>query len=325
MGGETLAATRQITRNSDFSPRVCVLSGGIGTERRISLKSGKCVIEALKKAGLQVTGADITPDNLGILQDTSIDVFFPALHGEFGEDGRLQQILEDKNLCYTGSGPAASGLTFDKMASKQIFKQAKINCPEAIAYDPAEKTEQLENRLKALGQGYVIKPVKQGSSVGVSIIDRPAEVIDKIRKTFDKFGDCMIEKFIPGKEITVGILGGRALPIIEVRAKNSFYNYESKYVDNRTKYLFDTIDEPEPAEKIRTTAMKCFDALGLRDFARVDFILSDTGGLYVLEANAIPGFTDHSLLPMAAAKAGISMSRLCLTIVKTAMQSRKPD
>ena len=300
---------------------MAVLTGGIGSERDISLQSGRCVAEALQEAGFEVVTADIRPDNLEILDDKSIDVFFPALHGIFGEDGQLQQILDDRSLLYAGSGPTASRLAFDKMASKMIFEDAGISTPSAIEFDSETNIELLDEQLLNLANKYVVKPIRQGSSVGVSIVSTPQEAIEIARETYREFDDCMIEEFVPGREVTVGILNGRALPIIEVRVKSGFYDYHAKYVDEQTEYLFDTVTETTIAANLSQVTIDCFNALGCRHFARVDFLLGNDQIAYVLEANTIPGFTSHSLLPKAAAKAGFSMSELCSNIVEAAYSS----
>lgn len=298
--------------------KVAVLMGGIGSERDISIQSGGCVAEALREAGFDVITADIRPDSLDILENSSVDVFFPALHGEFGEDGRLQQILQDKSLVYTGSGPAASKLAFDKIASKKLFAEAGVATPAAIEFNTRTNINQLEEQLKFLADEYVVKPVKEGSSVGVSIVSEVHEVIDAARETFRRFGDCMIEKFIPGREITVGILEDGALPIIEIKSHTGFYDYQAKYIDEQTEFLLDTIKDPALTAQIEQAALGCFYVLGCRHFARVDLVLSDENIPYALEVNTIPGFTTHSLLPKAAAKAGFSMSDLCSKIVEAA-------
>ncbi|MHC4641446.1 MAG: D-alanine--D-alanine ligase family protein [Planctomycetota bacterium] len=298
--------------------KVAVLMGGIGGERDVSIQSGTCVAEALKKAGLEVVTADISPDNMDILEDSSIDIFFIALHGKFGEDGQLQQILEDKSLLYTGSGPAASKLAFDKIESKKAFVKAGVVTPKSITFDEKTSTEQLETELSQFGDRLVVKPVRQGSTIGVTIADNPKSALADAHRCLDDFGDCMIEEYTAGREITVGILQGRALPIIEIKSKTGFYDYEAKYIDTQTEFLFDTIEEPALVDKISSAAIDCFDALGCRHFARADFILADDGTPYVLEVNTIPGFTTHSLLPMAAAKTGLSMSELCTKIIEAA-------
>jgi len=303
--------------------KIAVLAGGIGEERDISIQSGGCVTQALRESGLNVVLSDIRPDNLDILEDTGIDIFFPVLHGRFGEDGRLQQILEDKSLCYTGSGPKASRLAFDKMAAKKAFAEAGIVVPPAIEFNADTNTKQLEEQLRQLADKYVVKPVRQGSSVGVSIVTERRRVIPAAQKTLEKFGDCMIEEFIAGREMTVGVLCDQALPVIEIKPKEDFYNYHAKYLDEQTQFLFGSIDEPAVTAAIDAAALDCFSALGCRDFARVDFILADDRTPYALEVNTIPGFTAHSLLPKAAARAGLSMSQLCVKIITAAMEDKK--
>ena len=298
--------------------KIAVLTGGIGSERDISLQSGHSISQALIAGGFDVVTADIQPDNLDILDDNSIDVFFPAMHGKFGEDGRLQQILQDKSLVYTGSGPAESKLAFDKMASKKLFAEAGVATPAAIEFNADSDIKQLETQLKSIADEYVVKPIREGSSVGVRIVTGVQKVISAAEQTLNEFGDCMIEQFVPGKEITVGILEEQTLPIIEIRSKTSFYDYQAKYIDEQTQYLFDTITQPALITQIEQDAMDCFRALGCRHFARVDFILSDEPIAYALEINTIPGFTTHSLLPKAAEKAGLTMSDLCSKIVEAA-------
>jgi D-alanine-D-alanine ligase len=321
------------TANSKL--KVAVLMGGIGEERDISIQSGNCVTQALKKAGLNVVVADIGPDNLDILDEASIDIFFLALHGRFGEDGQLQQILEDKSLLYTGSEPEASRLAFDKLASKKRFAKAGVATPAVIKWDPVLQkerktgtqfdaqrgTKEPEKQLLQLSGRVVVKPVRQGSTIGVSIADDPMSALAAAQQCLSRFGDCMIEEFIPGREITVGILEGQALPIIEIKSKTGFYDYQAKYIDEQTEFLFNTIDNPALIGKINAAALDCFNALSCRGFGRVDFILSDEEKVYALEVNNIPGLTAHSLLPKAAAKAGLSMSDLCVRIIEAAYSS----
>jgi D-alanine-D-alanine ligase len=306
-------------RAADGELKVAVLMGGVGEERDISLQSGNCVAQALRQVGLNVIDADIRPDNISILEKERLDVCFIALHGEFGEDGQLQQMLKDRSLVYTGSGPEASRLAFDKWASKRCFIQAGVDTPGAIRFDASEQTPQFDKTLSQLGDRLVVKPLRQGSTIGVSIVDDAASALDAARKCSGQFGDSMIEQYIPGTEITVGVLQDRALPMIEIRSKTGFYDYEAKYLDDRTEFLFDTIGDSALVAEIEAAALSCFHALGCRDFARVDFILSDEQRIYALEVNTIPGFTSHSLLPRAAARAGVQMPQLCLQIVEAAL------
>jgi D-alanine-D-alanine ligase len=312
-----------IGSHRDEQIRVAVLRGGVGRERQVSLESGRCVAEAMRRAGLDVIESDIRPDDLRVLDRKDIDVFFPALHGEFGEDGQLQQVFEERGLVYTGSGPDASRLAFDKTTSKRRFTDAGVSVPAAVEFTGEMGSGALEDRLKGLGERFVVKPIRQGSSVGVHLVDERREAVAVAQRVFEEFGDCLIESFITGREITVGVLGRQALPIIEIRTQTGFYDYHAKYVDDRTQYLFDTIEDQSRRTRIQLAALACFDALGCRDFARVDFILSEEGTPYALEVNTIPGFTTHSLLPKAAARIGLSMSDLCVRIVRTALAQRK--
>lgn len=302
--------------------KVAVLRGGVSRERQVSLESGRCVAEALVEGGLDVVASDIRPDDMSILDRSDIDVFFIALHGEFGEDGGLQQVLQDRDLVYTGCGPEASRLAFDKIASKRRFASAGVKVSPALEFSREEDLQNLNGQLHALGEHLVVKPIRQGSSVGVHVVKGADEALDAARKVVGEFGDGMIESFIRGREITVGVLDHTALPTIEIRPKAGFYDYHAKYVDDQTQYLFDTIEEPQIRHRIEEAALACFDALGCRDFARVDFILTDDGVPWALEVNTIPGFTTHSLLPKAAAKIGLSMSDLCVRIVRTAFLNR---
>ncbi len=301
---------------------MAVLGGGVGREREVSLESGRCVAAALRQAGLDVVASDIRPDAMQILDRGDIDVFFPALHGEFGEDGQLQQAFEDRGLVYAGSGPEASRRAFDKMVSKRLFLAAGVDVPAAVEFYHNSDPAGFEEQLRELGERFVVKPVRQGSSVGVHIVQGRPEAMAAAQQVRGEFGDCMIESFIPGREVTVGVLGRQTLPIIEVRSRTGFYDYHAKYMDDRTECLFDTIADEGVRARISRAAMVCFDVLGCRDFARVDFILDDDGTPHALEANTIPGFTTHSLLPKAAARIGLSMSDLCVRIVRGALLRR---
>lgn len=312
-----MAPVSSVKNNGDL--KVAVLAGGVGEERPVSLQSGGCVAKAIEAAGIDVILCDVSPDRLDILDDSGIDVFFIALHGRFGEDGQLQQILEKRSLCFTGSDSNASRIAFDKAETKKVFNQAGILTPDSIVFAPDNK-EMVMRFLSQTGDKFVVKPCQQGSSVGVSIADSAADAFSQAQQCFEKFGNCLIEKFIAGKELTVGILNGQPLPIIEIRPRNSFYDFDAKYIDDKTEYLFDTISDARLVKKIQQQALKCFDALGCRQIARVDFMLDKTGDAYAIEVNTIPGFTSHSLLPKAACKSGLDMSGLCLSIINNAVE-----
>lgn len=298
--------------------KVAVLSGGIGAEREVSLKSGRTVYDALRDAGFETVLADFTPEDMAILDDRSIDVFFLILHGQFGEDGQLQKILEQRKLCFTGSGAESSRKAFDKQLSKEVFAAAGVPLAKHLIVGPEDTQKTLLHKLNGSPRKMVVKPLRQGSSVGVEITNEPAQTAASAVKCMKIYGDCMIEEFISGREITVGILNGRPLPIIEIRSKAAFYDYQAKYISDDTEYLFDTVADDKVAARTQELAVQCFKSLGCRHLSRVDFILAADGTPYVLEINTLPGFTSHSLLPMAAMKAGISKSQLCRQIVEAA-------
>ena len=296
--------------------KVAVLAGGVGSERQVSLNSGQTIFAALRAAGVEAVLSDFTPTDTAILDDASVDVFFLALHGRFGEDGGAQTILEHRNVAFTGSGAEASRLAFDKVESKRIFARAGAAVPPQVVVGPCSTEQTLRQKLETFGGRVVVKPVREGSSVGVSIVNDADQAVAAAMDCRRQFGDCMIEAFIAGREITVGIVDGTALPIIEIRSKAAFYDYHAKYIADSTEYLFDTIADASLAARIQQTAMECFNALGCRHLSRVDFILADDGTPYVLEINTLPGFTSHSLLPMAARKAGIETPDLCRQIAQ---------
>lgn len=304
---------------TDTFQKVAVLTGGIGTERQVSLMSGQNVYQALQKTGLDVVFFDITPDNMSILDDESIDIFFLILHGQFGEDGRLQAVLEQRNLCFTGSGSKASQLAMDKVISKKLFARAGVAVPKCYAsFDQSMDERPLKNSLPKNDVKLVVKPIRHGSSVGVQITDTRQKAISAAKECFETYRECMIEEYIPGREITVGIVDEATLPILEILPKQDFYDYHAKYVSDQTEYVFDTIEDKGLTEKIRRQSRACFDSLGCRHWGRVDFIVSQEGIPYALEVNTLPGFTGHSLLPMAAARVGLGADQVCLRILQAA-------
>ncbi len=309
------------TKAINNSLKVAVLAGGVGSERRVSIDSGRNVARAIKDEGVNVITSDISPADMSILADKSIDVFFLALHGQFGEDGQLQRVLEDKGLVYTGCGPGASAIAFDKVASKKAFAGAGVSVPKMIEFSEDTDFGKFEEELVSLSNRYVIKPPAEGSSVGVVIAEGADEAGRLSRKCLSEFGGCMVEEFVSGREVTVGVLCDRVLPVLEIRAKSGFYDYNAKYMADDTQFLFDTIEDQDMVRKLHSDAKACFDALGCRDISRVDFIVRGKD-CYCLEVNTIPGFTSHSLLPMAAKKAGISMSQLCLMVIEEALKRR---
>jgi D-alanine-D-alanine ligase len=302
--------------------KVAVLCGGIGSEREVSLHSGENIYNALCRGKMNAILHDLKPDAMDILDDTSIDVFFLALHGRFGEDGQLQRILEQKKLAFTGSGSKASQLAFDKVAAKKIFSAAGLPLAKQIVLNGSVSSKELAEQLKRLSSKVVVKPVCEGSSVGVEIHTDLQKATEAAIRCRQQFGNCMVEEFITGREMTVGLLEGKALPVLEIRPKAKFYDYQAKYEDDTTEYLFDTISDAAVVKRLQQDAQKAFAALGCRHLSRADFILTEDNTPYILELNTLPGFTSHSLLPMAAKKAGIPPEDLCRRIAEAAYKDK---
>ncbi|HVP09830.1 MAG TPA: D-alanine--D-alanine ligase [Phycisphaerae bacterium] len=297
---------------------ITVLAGGPGGEREVSLESGKGVSEALRSLGHEVHCEDIGPDNLGALA-RQVDCVFIALHGKFGEDGEVQAILERRGLPYIGSGPEACALAMDKARAKAKFAEMGIPTPRYAVAAP----QNLREALAAWSLPLVVKPVREGSSLNCLIIEDVAQLRPAVQGLIQEYGDCLIEEYIPGKEITVGILGDMALPPIEIRTKRQFYDYTAKYVDNDTEYDFD-IHLPEGLlVDVEAMSLRAHQGLGCRDFSRVDWRVDDRDGKpCLLEVNVIPGLTSHSLLPKAAARAGLAMPQMCQFLVDLAMKRK---
>ena len=307
---------------------VLVLMGGPSAERQVSLASGQAVCAALQTAGHQVLHGDILPDQLAVLEENPFDIVFPVLHGTFGEDGQLQTILQDRGLAFCGSDAAASALAMDKHRSKEVLADAGLLCPlgELITTDNASGGRAfelaLERAIERVGLPCVIKPNAQGSSVGITMATHADEATLAVKAVLRDYGDCLIERFVGGRELTVGIIGQEVLPVLQVKPAQGFYDYHAKYEDNHTQYLFETDLAPSLLVAVQECAYRAFEALGCRDFARVDLILDALDRPFILEVNTIPGCTDHSLLPKAAARAGITMPEMCRRIVQMASQRR---
>ena len=295
--------------------RVAVLRGGPDAEHEVSLASGGRVLAALRRdPRFNATDHVIDRPTIDELAALEVDVVFPVLHGPFGEGGELQQRLEAAGLPYVGSGPEASQLAMDKAATKTACSEVGVPTAPWAMLTPGEACP--------LPSPVVVKPVNEGSSVGVRLC-RSADELDSARSELqDQYPDLMAEAFIKGRELTVGIAGDRTLPIIEIRPAVTFYDYEAKYERNDTEYIL----EPELPEGIADTcarhARTTFDCLGCRDVARVDYML-DGRGIWMLEVNTMPGFTDHSLLPKAAQHAGTGMTELCAGLVCRALDRNR--
>lgn len=299
--------------------RVLVLRGGPSAERAVSLVSGKAVAKALREMGFEVQEADIGPGDLSALEGR-FDVVFPVLHGRFGEDGQLQAILEERGLTYVGSDAASSRLAMDKWAAKEAFRAAGLQTAPAqlIRGQGGDEDGDLVRAVETMGLPIVVKPNFEGSSIGVVIARTAEEARTAVKTCLSLHGDCLVEQFVAGRELTVGVLAGETLPVLEVRTAGGFYDYAAKYEADTTQYLFDVDLPAEVVAEAAEAGRRAFEALGCRDFGRVDVIADRAGRSWVLEVNTIPGFTDHSLLPKAAARAGKGFGQMCAQIVRLA-------
>jgi D-alanine-D-alanine ligase len=297
-----------------------VLMGGPSNERDISLLSGEAIASALEGVGHTVTRADISPQDTSALDRPGIEVVFIALHGEFGESGEVQMLCRQRDLKYTGSGPRASKLAMDKAAAKQIFKRAGLTTPDWMIIEEFHSPDTYRAWLEELPPPVVVKPVDGGSSVDITIAADVAARDAAMDELIERYGRVMLERFVPGRELTVGILGEQALPVLEIVPARAFYDKHAKYADDAgTQYLFDHGLSEEFCRQLHQQALTAHRELGCRDMSRVDFVLDESNVPQILEINTIPGFTSHSLLPMAAAEAGICFEELVDRIVTMAM------
>jgi D-alanine-D-alanine ligase len=300
---------------------ITVLMGGPSSERDVSLMSGSAIAEALVRLGHRVRGADISPEDTTTLDRGGVDVVFIALHGEFGENGQVQRLCEERHLRYTGSPPKTSEMAMDKSVAKEIFAGAGLTVARGLVVTTADNFSEVTKALDRLGLPVVLKPVSSGSSVDITFA-RTAAVRDAaVTNLLNKYGRAMAEELIQGREMTVAILGARALPVLEVIPAREFYDYTAKYTDGvGTRYVFDHGLPDQVVQSLQSAALTAHHVLGCRDMSRVDFILPPNGVPVVLEINTIPGFTNHSLLPMAAARAGLNFAQLVDRIVMMTMQ-----
>jgi D-alanine-D-alanine ligase len=296
---------------------ITVLAGGPSGERDVSLDSGRAVARALESLGHKVYIADANPQNLSGLA-RQVDCVFIALHGAFGEDGQVQEILERRGLAYCGSGPVACRQAMDKAAAKKAFIELAIPTPSFEVADGITLRHTLPVRSKPV----VVKPVAEGSSLNCFIVRDSAQFRPAVEKVVGRYGQALIEEYIPGREITVAILGDRALPPIEIRTKREFYDYTAKYADEDTQYDFDIALPEAVLRRIMEMSLAAHHGLGCRDFSRLDWRVDEQCKPFLLEVNVIPGLTSHSLLPKAAAKAGISMPQMCQSIVDAAIRRK---
>ena len=298
---------------SDDFGKVAVLMGGDSNERAISLLSGEAVFDALKR--LEINAEAFDPSDRDINEIQSYNRVFIALHGRGGEDGSMQTFLKSKNIAYTGSDSLSSAIGMDKLKTKLLWRSLNITTPDFLQV--TEKTSYVEI-ADAIGVPFFIKPSNEGSSIGIDKIKNEKQYQNAFLKTSKIDTNVIVEKFVDGEEFTVAILDGTTLPVIKIKPSNEFYDYEAKYIKDDTQYICPSGIEKHKEALISEEALKAFKAIGCSSWGRIDFMMDKEGRYYFIEVNTSPGMTSHSLVPMAAKKAGINFDQLVLEILKTA-------
>lgn len=298
--------------------RVTVLRGGPSDERPVSLVSGEAVIAGLRSMGHEVFDSDIGPDSLAGL-DHPADVIFPVLHGRFGESGELQEILENRNAAFVGSGSRASRLGMDKVATKRAWEAAGLPTPRYRVITAADRP------FPEISHSCVVKAISSGSSIDVFVCkaaaELPARAAEAMEQVVSRHGRALVEQFISGPELTVGLLEEKPLAPIRIVPRREFFDYEAKYRASDTEHRFDTGLSPELVEECRELARQANQVVGARDLARIDIMIDEaTNRPYLLEINTLPGFTPKSLLPEAAKHAGIEFGPLVDRLVRRAFE-----
>lgn len=304
-----------MARDGDKNIKVGILAGGPSSEREISLESGNAVYNALNTGDFTTVLIDLCALVKEDIKKTGIDVAFIALHGGFGEDGSVQSALAEMGMPFTGSGQKASNLALDKLASRIIFEESGIKVPDFKAFKRGVKFD-----ADFFKMPLVVKPRREGSSVGLSLVFNENDLDDALKKAFKYDDDILVEEFIKGREITVGILDDKPLPVIEIAPDGTHYDFYAKYKSSETKYFIPAPLEAGIFKKAQEIGLKAHKALGCSFFSRVDMILGEDGIIYVLEVNTIPGLTSRSLLPKAAEAAGIDFASLCRKILYAALK-----
>jgi len=298
-------------KRSALPKKIAVLMGGPGSERDVSLATGQGVSRALRSLGAEVAEIDVRDENFQLPSD--VDLAFLTIHGTFGEDGQLQRILERRGIAYTGEGVEGSRTAFDKIRSKEKFREHGVTTPLWEVIHPGQRP--------TIPLPIVVKPPREGSTVGVVIVKNEAEIESAISEAAKYGRELLVEQFVPGRELTIGILGDEALPIIEIIPKGGFYDFTNKYpflnpqAGGGAEHVCPAKIDAEKTKEIQELALRAFRAAGLQVYGRVDVILSESGEPFILEINNIPGMTEASLLPEAAAVAGISYIDLCARII----------
>ena len=300
--------------------KIGVLMGGISSEREVSLKSGSAVFNALKKLGYPVVAIDVASNICEVLKKETIDIAFLVLHGGWGEDGSIQGLLEVMGIPYTGSDVISSAIAMNKAASKKIFSYHRIPAPSFTVV--SENSETLNSKLSTINfkMPWVVKPVCEGSSIGVSIARDKGQIGSALKSGFSYGNEIIIEKYIEGREVHIGILNDRALGGVEVKTSLEFYSYEAKYTAGLTEYILPPKIDESVYMKAKDIALSANRALGCSGATRVDLRIDNDGNPYVLEVNTIPGMTEISLLPKIAKEAGFDFPALVEEILKGAIE-----
>ena len=299
--------------------RIAVLAGGESAERAVSLQSGAAVTRALSERGHQVTKIDPAGTDLAAVDWDDFSVAFLALHGPFGEDGQVQSILESAGIAYTGSNAAVSRLAFSKSASKERFIQHGVPTPPYVLIHESDDAARIQQEAQRLGYPLVVKPDAQGSSLGVSIIDSPEQLPQALTRCFELDAFGILEPAVVGTEWTVGLLDDLVLPLIQIETGRQFFDYQAKYEDDDTVYRFEFSLPSNLVQAIESAGRRAGEALGTRGVVRVDIRVDRLHRPWVLEINTIPGFTDHSLIPKAAARLGIGLGELCERAIQSCL------
>ncbi|MCA5920571.1 D-alanine--D-alanine ligase [Pectobacterium brasiliense] len=305
-----------------MTEKVAVLLGGTSAEREVSLLSGQAVLAGLKEAGINAHAVDTRDVSVTTLKEEGFTKVFIALHGRGGEDGTLQGVLEFLGLPYTGSGVMASALTMDKLRTKQVWQAVGLPVSPYVALDRRQYSETAANALLAkfthLGLPLIVKPSREGSSVGMSKVNTLSELPAALEEAFRHDDDILIEKWLSGPEYTVAILGDDVLPSIRIQPAGTFYDYEAKYLSDDTQYFCPSGLPDDQEQALAGLAMAAYRAVGCSGWGRVDFMLDSDGAFYLLEVNTSPGMTSHSLVPMAARQRGMTFSQLVVKILELA-------
>ncbi|WP_215141517.1 D-alanine--D-alanine ligase [Exiguobacterium qingdaonense] len=303
--------------------KVAVLYGGVSGEREVSLTSGKGMIDALTERGHDVTAIDFHPERANELLTLDVDVVVSALHGKYGEDGRVQSLLEMAGIPYTGSGVLASALAMDKARAKIIFAASGIRVARDVLI---ESKHSIDAKLSEWGGEFpcVVKPAQEGSSNGLTIAMNEEMLREGIDKAFGCDSAVLVEQYIKGKELTVPVIGNfgkeEALPVIEIIPKNEYYDYESKYTEGGSKHVCPADISVELTTEVQKAAILAHRALGCSGYSRSDFLVSQTGEAYILETNTLPGMTPLSLFPDSAKTIGISYGELLERFIELALE-----